>query len=245
MNQVLLGEQIARNRKRLGLTQEGLAARLGVTNQAVSKWENDQSCPDLPLLPLLADLFGITLDALFGRAPAQSVASPVEAPVITADLPWPDDDDLRAVCFRGRRLVEHQKMARRIFDSGKKAELHFTGTVRDIHSDFDVVCTSCTIQGSITAGDCAKCGDGCAVQGDVSAGDGVTCGDVGGNVSAEDSVYCRNVTGSVTAGDSVRCSDVGGSISAGDSITCGSIQGNATAGDSIRCASVGGYKIQG
>ena len=41
-----IGSRIAANRKRLKLTQEQLAEKLGVTPQAVSKWENDQSCPD-------------------------------------------------------------------------------------------------------------------------------------------------------------------------------------------------------
>lgn len=62
-----LGKRIVHHRKRLGLTQEQLAEKLGVTAQAVSKWENDQSCPDIAMLPLLADIFGISTDALLGR----------------------------------------------------------------------------------------------------------------------------------------------------------------------------------
>ena len=62
-----LGKRIAANRKGLGLTQEQLAERLGVTAQAVSKWENDQSCPDITILPQLADIFGVSVDALLGR----------------------------------------------------------------------------------------------------------------------------------------------------------------------------------
>ena len=62
-----LGKRIVENRKRLKLTQEQLAERLGVTAQAVSKWENDQSCPDITMLPKLAEVFGITTDALLGR----------------------------------------------------------------------------------------------------------------------------------------------------------------------------------
>lgn len=62
-----LGKRIAANRKRLGLTQEQLAERLGITAQAVSKWENDQSCPDISILPTLADIFGISTDVLLGR----------------------------------------------------------------------------------------------------------------------------------------------------------------------------------
>ena len=63
-----LGKRIVHHRKRLGLTQDQLAEKLGVTAQAVSKWENDQSCPDITILPRLADIFGITTDALLGRS---------------------------------------------------------------------------------------------------------------------------------------------------------------------------------
>lgn len=62
-----LGKRIMTNRKRLGLTQDQLAEQLGVTAQAVSKWENDQSCPDISILPKLAEIFGISTDALLGR----------------------------------------------------------------------------------------------------------------------------------------------------------------------------------
>lgn len=61
-----LGKRIVANRKRLGLTQDALAEQLGVTAQAVSKWENDQSCPDIAMLPKLAQVFGISTDALLG-----------------------------------------------------------------------------------------------------------------------------------------------------------------------------------
>lgn len=64
-----LGKRIMRHRKRLGLTQEQLAEQLGVTAQAVSKWENDLSCPDIAMLPKLSKIFGITADQLLGSAP--------------------------------------------------------------------------------------------------------------------------------------------------------------------------------
>ena len=62
-----LGKRIMENRKRLGWTQDRLAEQMGVSAQAVSKWENDQSCPDISLLPKLAELFGITVDELLGH----------------------------------------------------------------------------------------------------------------------------------------------------------------------------------
>ena len=61
-----MGKRIAANRKRLGLTQEQMAEKLGVTAQAVSKWENDQSCPDIAMIPRLAELFGVSTDELLG-----------------------------------------------------------------------------------------------------------------------------------------------------------------------------------
>lgn len=63
-----LGKRIMQHRKRLNMTQDQLAEKLNVTAQAVSKWENDQSCPDINMLPRLAELFGCTIDELMGVA---------------------------------------------------------------------------------------------------------------------------------------------------------------------------------
>ena len=57
---------IAEYRRRAGLTQQEVGRRLGVSCQAVSKWEQGRSCPDIMLLPDIARLFGVTIDALFG-----------------------------------------------------------------------------------------------------------------------------------------------------------------------------------
>ncbi len=59
-----LGERIAEKRKAKGLKQDELAEMLGVSAQAVSKWENDVSCPDIMTLPLLAEKLGCTVDEL-------------------------------------------------------------------------------------------------------------------------------------------------------------------------------------
>lgn len=74
-----LGKRIVAHRKRLGMTQDRLAECLGVTAQAVSKWENDQSCPDITMLPKLAELFGISTDTLLGvEAPKQEMVHHAE-----------------------------------------------------------------------------------------------------------------------------------------------------------------------
>jgi len=62
-----LGKRISVRRKALGLTQDALAEQLGITAQAVSKWENDLSCPDISILPKLADIFDTSVDTLLGR----------------------------------------------------------------------------------------------------------------------------------------------------------------------------------
>lgn len=63
MNETI-GSRIQKSRKERGLTQEELAAKLGVSSQAVSKWENDISCPDIALLPQLCRILGVTTDEL-------------------------------------------------------------------------------------------------------------------------------------------------------------------------------------
>ncbi len=63
-----LGSKIARLRKEKGYTQEEFSQLLDVTAQAVSKWENDASCPDIMLLPKISQLLGISIDELLGNA---------------------------------------------------------------------------------------------------------------------------------------------------------------------------------
>ena len=76
-----IGKRIAALRKEKNLTQEELAGHMGVSAQAVSKWENDQTCPDISALPRLARLLGVTVDELLeGKAetPAVRVLPPAE-----------------------------------------------------------------------------------------------------------------------------------------------------------------------
>lgn len=69
-----IGNNIAALRKEKGITQEELANILGVSAQAVSKWENNSSCPDVALLTDIADYFGVTVDALL-RAQGDEITS--------------------------------------------------------------------------------------------------------------------------------------------------------------------------
>lgn len=65
MREILPGN-ISRYRKDLGLTQEALSEKLGITFQAVSKWETGQTIPDTVLLPKLAMALGVSVDKLLG-----------------------------------------------------------------------------------------------------------------------------------------------------------------------------------
>ena len=64
-----LGKNILALRKKKNVTQEQLAAELGITAAAVSKWEKSYTLPDILMLCALADYFDVTTDALLGRIP--------------------------------------------------------------------------------------------------------------------------------------------------------------------------------
>lgn len=69
MNTLHLAENLIRLRRGRGVTQEEVAAFLGVTKASVSKWENSQSLPDILLLPQIASYYGVTVDELLGYEP--------------------------------------------------------------------------------------------------------------------------------------------------------------------------------
>ena len=91
MNETL-GKRIAALRHEKEMTQEELAEKIGVTSQAVSKWENDQTCPDITLLPLLAKILGVSVDELLsGKKDA--------APSVKM-LPKNERKDIKDMMFR-------------------------------------------------------------------------------------------------------------------------------------------------
>ena len=64
MNQIKIGKFIAQRRKNAGLTQIQLAEKLGITDRAVSKWENGKAMPDSSIMLELCDLLKITVNDL-------------------------------------------------------------------------------------------------------------------------------------------------------------------------------------
>lgn len=67
-----VGKKIASLRKAKSYTQEKLAGMIGVSPQAISKWESDTTMPDIMLLPVIADVFDVTIDELFGKCMQKS-----------------------------------------------------------------------------------------------------------------------------------------------------------------------------
>lgn len=216
-----LGNKIAQCRKALSITQDALAQQLGVTNQAVSKWESDQCCPDVTLLPKLADIFGTTIDELFGREVASSKS-------FSTPLSWPDDNILRVAVYVGHKMV-----------CGGLAEKGYQFTYDwDVDGVLSCISVSCgNVAGNVSSGGNITCGN---VMGHVDAGSSVSCADVEGNVDAGSSVNCGSVQGSVDAGTDVRCGDVGGGVDAGLNVTCENVGGDVDAGCTVSCGNVTG-----
>ncbi len=257
-----LGKKIAYYRKNLNITQDALAKQLGISNQAVSKWETDQSCPDVELLPKLADIFGISLDELFERewtAASRDCEQAAEDTEKTAlltlgtaglQLPWDDDGNLRAVLFVGRQLVRESDVEGKYGEICKEIKLNIDGAALNVESYFNVCCGD--VCGNVRAGQDVNCGDvegfvtggrevNCTdVNGTVSAGYSVQCGDVEGDACAGSHVECGDVEGNVSAGGHVQCGDVEGDVSAGSSVDCGDIEGNVKAGGNVSCGDVDG-----
>ena len=220
----MLGNTIMKYRKNLGLTQEQLAQKLEVTNQAVSKWETDQCCPDVQLLPKLADVLGISLDTLFGR----EASAPQKQ-----DVPWKDDDAFHIVLYCGHTLLESHPAA-------GEHQITYDGPARDVYCAVNLECGD--IEGNVEAGGYVECSD---IEGNVKAGGYVECGDVGGDLNAMSYVECGDVGGNLNAASYVECGDVGGNVNAMSYVECSDVEGNVVATSYVECGDVGGNVSSG
>lgn len=97
-----LGKNVAYLRRRAGLTQDMLSLQLGVSMQAVSKWERSISTPDVSLLPALARALDVSIDELFAEAEEHAPLLYIE------EVPWNNDDEYRLALFHGKVLLHRQ-----------------------------------------------------------------------------------------------------------------------------------------
>ena len=101
MEQQSMGKRIMQLRKEKGYTQEQLAEMMGVSAQAVSKWENDVSCPDISILPQLAEKLGVSTDELLGVKPIEP-----KVVIVDAQKSKKDGDGSFSVSWDGGKNVK-------------------------------------------------------------------------------------------------------------------------------------------
>lgn len=210
--EIKINEVIRSKRHRINVSQEVLAESLGVTVQAVSKWETGLSYPDISLLPLIAEYFGISMDGLFFGEEFSDAGSEAEAPRVFEMGEIPDDDRLRVVQCLGKKVLCRDEYS-------KEDKIKLVIPKIDDKAINVEVWGNAGIEGDIS--------------GNATAGGALACGDVGGNAVAGNNVNCSDVGGNVNAGHGVTCSDIGGNARAGQNITCSDIGGDAEAGKTI------------
>ena len=103
-----IGENIRALRKARGFTQEQLADMLGISFQAVSKWENNASTPDISLLPVIAKELGTSIDQLFSE---NNPGSWEGAEMIQ------NDDVIRIVQLQGHRILKTMPASQKTYRS--------------------------------------------------------------------------------------------------------------------------------
>ena len=163
---IVLAANILKYRKKSGLSQDELAQKLGVTFQAVSKWENAKAAPDITFLPIMADIFGCYIDELFSREIKTEIHYDH-----CAEFPWADDNTIRIFQTVGKKIIKSQEantcievdFLRNCIETTRqyfKVEV-FGNLVSDSSINGDVIC-----HGRI---DCHEINGDVTSQGDVSA----------------------------------------------------------------------------
>ena len=113
------GQLVAQKRKSAGLTQEALANKLGISPQAVSKWENGAGFPDVTLFPPLAEALGIPVEQLFGTPEAKRDG--YEGPEYMLGLPFVCSEG-QTGCYSDKTVLKSEN-GEVIFADGSKADL--------------------------------------------------------------------------------------------------------------------------
>lgn len=131
-----MAANIQNYRKKSGLTQEELAKKLGVTFQAVSKWENAKSAPDILLLPVIAEEFGCYIDELFSC----DIKTEIHYDHCS-EFPWYDDNVIRGVVCLGRKILQVTD------DITEKFTFEIIGDAKNVQSECNIA-----VSGSVSGG---------------------------------------------------------------------------------------------
>ena len=233
MDNLKLNDTICFYRKKQGLTQEELAGKWGVTNQSLSKWESAQCCPDISLIPKLADIFETSIDELFGRQ--TSVHD------VCAQFPLRDDDTFRVVVARGKKVMS-------VDDLDKTIDITFPKNCNETTRQyfkvevFGNICCDASINGDVVSHGEIECNE---INGDIKeSSQNVNCkGNINGNVNAGANISCGgSIGGGVNCGNNVSCAgEINGAINCGDNVACGdNIKGDVSCGGSVECKTIEG-----
>ena len=239
MDNLKLNDTICFYRKKQGLTQEELAGKLGVTNQSVSKWESAQCCPDISLIPKLADIFDVSIDELFGREPFVND--------VCGQFPLRDDDIFRVVVARGKKVML-------VDDVDKTIDISFPRNCNETTRQyfkvevFGNICCDASINGDVIGHGMIECNQ---INGDIKeCAQNITCnGSINGNVNSGNNLYCSgSIGGGVHCGNNVSLTgEINGAVNCGNNVTCGnSIKGDVNCGGNVECKIIeGNVECQG
>ena len=228
MSEIKIAEMIKELRGGMGISQETLADVCDVSMQAVSKWENGQSCPDISFLPLLAEYFGVSIDYLLtGRNHAADNMDNDLDPNLSKQVL--KDDVLYIIQYRNGKILDKTQWDKeRLENKDTTIRIQFADEFAHLSSGFENESAHLPsgLHVEIWGNADIEAPD---VNMNVSAGGNVNCGTVHGNISAGASVNCDVVEGSVSAGNSVNCNTIEGCVSAGNNVSCDTIEGDAAA----------------
>lgn len=230
---IILAANILKYRKKSGLSQDELAQKLGVTFQAVSKWENAKAAPDIAFLPVMADIFGCYIDELFSREIKTEIHYDH-----CAEFPWPDDAVIRGVVCEGRKILQCDSFV-------DKFTFEIIGNAKNVHSECNI-----EVNGNVSNG--CKAGRSITVNGFVSGGCNsgattVVAGPLsGGCNTGRDITVGGHFSGGCNAGGQVICGgDFSGDINCKGTLTVrGNVESEKIKGDVV-CNSLKCEKIEG
>ena len=167
-----LSNRIYELRTQKGLSQKELGAILGVSNKAVSKWENNANTPDIALLPKIANLFGVSIDALFSDD--LTACSELQSFM-------KDDNVIRVVQMRGTKVL---KVSSTFSPDMPPIEIAFPHDCNDRTQYFKV-----EVYGHIIADS--------SINGDVVCHGRIDCHEINGDITASGDVSAYQINSCV------------------------------------------------
>ena len=184
-----IGKNIARFRKAKGWTQAELGEKIGVSNQAVSKWESGTSMPDVMLLPVLADAFECYIDELFSREVKTEIHYDH-----CAEFPWADDNTIRIFQTVGKKIIKSQ-------GANTCIEVAFPRNCNETTRQYFKV----EVLGNLMSDS--------SINGDVVCHGYIDCHEINGDVSAQSSITAHEINshGKVIC-NSLNCDKIEGNV---------------------------------